>query len=82
MPTTTKSLQLEFLNSANKKTSLMLADAADNLTPEAVQGAMTTIAQADAFNKDGVDLYKVPQSASYIERTVTTVFDHSENKSN
>ncbi|RMC47280.1 DUF2922 domain-containing protein [Lactobacillus sp. ESL0228] len=82
MPTTTKSLQLVFLNSENKKTSIVLPDASDNVTAEAVQSAMTTIAQADAFNKGGVDLYKVPQSAAYVERTVTSVFDHSENKSN
>ena len=43
----------------------------DNLTAEQVRGAMTTIAQANVFEKDGVAYYVTPQSASYIERTVS-----------
>ena len=38
---------------------------------------MKTIAEADAFAKDGVDVYKIPQSASYVERVVTNLFDDS-----
>ena len=42
---------------------------------------MKTIADADAFAKDGVDVYKIPQSASYVERVVTNLFDDSASSS-
>ncbi|WEV36849.1 DUF2922 domain-containing protein [Lactobacillus sp. ESL0677] len=75
MTKTTKTLQLVFLNGANKRSSLSLPDAANDLEPAAVKAAMDAIVKADAFQKDGVDLYKIPQSAAYIERTVTDMFD-------
>ena len=68
MAKTTKTLKLTFLNGKNKKTSVTLGDAVDNLTAEQVRGAMTTIAQANVFEKDGVKNYVTPQSASYIVR--------------
>ena len=49
--------------------------AVDNLTAEHVRGAMTTIAKADVFEKDGVAYYVTPQSAAYIERTVSDIFN-------
>lgn len=75
MVKTTKTLKLTFLNGKNKKTSVTLGDAVDNLTAEQVRGAMTTIAQANMFEKDGVAYYVTPQSASYIERTVSDIFN-------
>ena len=54
---------------------LRWGDAVDNLTAEQVRGAMTTIAQANVFEKDGVKNYVTPQSASYIERTVSDTFN-------
>ena len=36
---------------------------------------MTTIAEANVFEKDGVAYYTTPQSASYIERTVSDIFN-------
>ena len=54
---------------------LRWGDAVDNLTAEQVRGAMTTIAQANVFKKDGVKNYVTPQSASYIERTVSDIFN-------
>ena len=75
MVKTTKTLKLTFLNGKNKKTSVTLGDAMDNLTAEQVRGAMTTIAQANVFEKDGVAYYLTPQSASYIERTVSDIFN-------
>lgn len=74
MVKTTKTLKLTFLNGKNKKTSVTLGDAMDNLTAKQVRGAMTTIAKADVFEKDGVAYYVTPQSASYIERTVSDIF--------
>ena len=52
-----------------------VGDAVDNLTAEQVRGAMTTIAKANVFEKDGVKNYVTPQSASYIERTVSDIFN-------
>ena len=75
MVKTTKTLKLTFLNGKNKKTSVTLGDAMDNLTAEQVRGAMTTIAQADVFEKDGVKNYVTSQSAAYIERTVSDIFN-------
>ena len=75
MVKTTKTLKLTFLNGKNKKTSVTLGDAMDNLTAEQVRGAMTTIAEANVFEKDGVAYYVTPQSAAYIERTVSDIFN-------
>ena len=71
---TTKTLKLTFLNGENKKNSITLVDAVDNLTEDQVRTAMSTIASANVFEKDGVAYYETPVSASYIERTVTDVF--------
>lgn len=69
-----KTLKLTFLN-GKKKTSIALGDAMDNLTAEQVRGAMTTIAEDNVFEKDGVAYYTTPQSAAYIERTVSDIFN-------
>lgn len=78
MAKTTKTLKLTFLNGKKKKTSITLGDEMDNLTAEQVRGAMTTIAQANVFEKDGVAYYVTPQSASYIERTVSDIFNDAD----
>lgn len=81
MVTKSKNLQLVFLNGDDKKVTLALPDAADHLTSLEVKTAMKTIADADAFAKDGVDVYKIPQSASYVELVVTNLFDDSASSS-
>lgn len=75
MATNTKTLKLTFLNGEKKKDSITLADAVDKLTEDQVRGAMNTIASANVFEKDGVAYYKTPVSASYVEHTVTDVFN-------
>lgn len=57
---------------------LRWGDAVDNLTAEQVRGAMTIIAEANVFEKDGVAYYVIPQSASYIERTVSDIFNDAD----
>ena len=57
-----------------RRTVLRWEDAVDNLTEDQVRTAMSTIASANVFEKDGVAYYETPVSASYIERTVTDVF--------
>ncbi|RVU69855.1 MULTISPECIES: DUF2922 domain-containing protein [Lactobacillus] len=75
MAETTKTLRLTYLNSDNKKVNLTLSKSADNLTPDTVRGLMKQIADSHAFDKEGVDIYHEPQSAAYVERTVTGIFD-------
>lgn len=77
MTTTTKTLRLTFLTAENKKASLNMPDAAGDLKEQEVRDAMDNIASANIFNRDGVDLYTKTQSAQYIERTITPVFDDS-----
>ena len=77
MAKTTKTMKLTFLNGEKKKISITLGDAVDNLTADQVRGAMNTIAEANAFEKDGVAYYHNPQSAAYIERTITDIFNDS-----
>ena len=78
MAKTTKTLKLTFLNGKKKKTSIALGDAMDNLTAEQVRGAMTTIAEANVFEKDGVAYYVTPQFDAYIERTVSDIFNDAD----
>lgn len=62
-----------------RRTVLRWEDAVDNLTEEQVRQAMNTIASANVFEKDGVAYYETPQSASYVERTVSDIFDDGAN---
>lgn len=75
--TTTKTLKLTFMNAQNKKASLLIPDAAEDLNETEVRQAMDEIVQANVFKRKGVDLYTQTHSADYIERTVTPVFDDS-----
>ena len=75
---TTKTLRLSFRRSEGKSTSMILANAADNLPADKVKDAMKKISGANVFEKDGVAIYAEPTAANYIERTVTPVFDDSE----
>ena len=40
---------------------------------------MNTIASVNVFEKDGVVYYETPQSASYVERTVSDIFNDGTN---
>ena len=70
---------MTFLNGEKKKNSITLGDAVDNLAEEQVRQAMNTIASANAFEKDGVAYYEAPQAASYVERTVSDIFNDGAN---
>lgn len=71
----TKTLKLTFTNSEGKKTNLTLASPKEDLQPDDVRGAMKKISEAHAFENEGVVIYNSPQSAAYIERHVTSIFD-------
>ena len=62
-----------------RRTVLRWGDALDNLTEEQVRQAMNTIASANVFEKDGVAYYETPVSASYVERTVSDIFNDGAN---
>ena len=62
-----------------RRTVLRWGDAVDSLTEEQVRQAMNTIASANVFEKDGVAYYETPQSASYVERTVSDIFNDGAN---
>ena len=47
---------------------------------QAVRKAMDVISGANIFEKEEVDMYKTPQSAQYVERVVTDVFNDAEDK--
>lgn len=80
MAETTKTLKLTFLNGKNKKTNLSVANPLENLDEQAVRKAMDVISGANIFGKEEVDMYKTPQSAQYVERVVTDVFNDAEDK--
>lgn len=73
----TKTLRLTFKNGSNKKTGLTINKLAENLTTETIRQSMDTIAKAEVFANEGIEVYQKPLSAEYIERTVTSVFDDS-----
>ncbi len=62
-----------------KRRIVLRWDAVDKLTEEQVRQAMNTIASANVFEKDVVAYYETPQSASYVERTVSDIFNDSAN---
>lgn len=62
-----------------RRTVLRWGDAVDNLTEEQVRQAMNTIASANVFEKDGVAYYQTSVSASYVERTVSDIFNDGAN---
>ncbi|XEO93580.1 DUF2922 domain-containing protein [Latilactobacillus sakei] len=71
-----KELNLEFKTSVNKNKTLRLRQVNESLTPEVVKAAMIKIADANLFEKDDVQLYKIPVAAKYVERIETPIFSN------
>ena len=82
MTQTTKVLRLTFKDAEGKKKALTLSNAKDGLSEEQVRGAMTKISQAGLFEKEGVAIYDSIQSAAYIERNTTSIFDDAADTDN
>ncbi|MCH3904907.1 MAG: DUF2922 domain-containing protein [Lactobacillus sp.] len=80
MTTTSKILRLTFINAAGKKRNLNVPEAAEGLEAYTVKAAMEKMAQNNAFADENGDLYTAVDSAAYVERTVNSVFDNSEDK--
>lgn len=75
-----KHLQLSFYNEEGATTNLSLRQMKEDLTTETVAQAMDKIVAANIFERSGVDMYKEPKNAQYVETIVTPLYDHSKNK--
>lgn len=73
--TTTKTLELKFKTAEGKNRNLSLKNPVADLAAEDVKSAMQTIVDTDAFEVKDVNPYSGLDSARYIERTVTDIFE-------
>ncbi|APZ49209.1 hypothetical protein BW721_05690 [Jeotgalibaca sp. PTS2502] len=73
--TTTTTLELKFKTAEGKNRNLSLKNPVTDLAAEDVKSAMQTIVDTDAFEVKGVNPYSGLDSARYIERTVTDIFE-------
>lgn len=78
MITTDKALQLSFYDKEGATKRINIKDGKEDLTQEVVEKSMNDIITANIFERNGVDMYNKPKSAEYVERTVKSIFDHSE----
>lgn len=69
------SLELKFLTSQGRTSTLTINDPKPDLTEEEVRQAMQAIQAEQMFVKDGVSLYHELQSAHYVSRQVVDVFN-------
>lgn len=70
-----KSLELIFKTGLGKTKTLTVQNPILELNPETAQAAMNDISALKMFNVDGAESYAVPQSARYVERLVTDIFE-------
>ena len=73
--TTEKELQLTFEGSDGKTKRLVIAHPEDNLDEATTRGAMKKIADAHLFEKQGIDMFNEQESAKYIQRKETPIFN-------
>ena len=69
-------LKLTFTDSTHKKKVISLTCSSADLDQETIKAAMQDISDAGVFvsDKTGVELYKEPYSAKYVEKNITDVF--------
>ena len=73
--TTTTELQLGFKGSDGKSKRLVIAHPEDNLDEATTRAAMKKIADAHLFEKQGIDMFNEQESAKYIQRKETPIFN-------
>ena len=79
--TTVKELYLGFTGSDGKTKRLVIAHPEDNLDEATTRAAMKKIADANLFEKQGVQLYTNGESANYMTRIKNVIFnDKKKNK--
>ena len=69
-----KKLQLTFLDGEAKKHHWVATIAQDDLTAAQVREAMEQMAMLNIFEKNGIQLFKEPVSAKYVETVETILF--------
>ncbi|MCK8625182.1 DUF2922 domain-containing protein [Apilactobacillus xinyiensis] len=70
-----KHLELTFQTEDRKIKTLKLNYASEALGLNEVQGAMNRIAALNMFQHGGINLYKVPVAAKYVDTNTETIFD-------
>lgn len=78
--TTVKELHLGFKGSDGKTKRIVITHPEENLDEAATRAAMKKIADANLFEKQGVQLYNGSESAAYLTRTKTPVFNDKKAK--
>ena len=73
--TPTTQLYLGFKGSDVKSTRLVIAHPEDNLDEATTRSAMKKIADAHLFEKQGIDMFNEQESAKYIQRKETPIFN-------
>ena len=73
--TTTTELYLGFKGSDGKSKRLVIAHPEDNLDEATTRGVMKKIADAHLFEKQGIDMFNEQESAKYIQRKETPIFN-------
>ena len=73
----TKTLQMTFLNEANGRVTISVADPREDLTENEVENAMNNIITANVINSSGGDLVGIV-SARIITRQVEDIFSNLE----
>ncbi len=73
--TTTTELYLGFKGSDGKSKRLVIAHPEDNLDEATTRGEMKKIADAHLFEKQGIDMFNEQESAKYIQRKETPIFN-------
>lgn len=73
---TTLTLELKFRTADGKSRNLSLRNPLEGLTPTEIQPAMDAIIELGAFDIDGINPYAGVDSARYVERIVTDIFDN------
>ena len=72
---TTTELYLGFKGSDGKSKRLVIAHPEDNLDETTTRSAMKKIADAHLFEKQGIDMFNEQESAKYIQRKETPIFN-------
>lgn len=70
-----KHLELTFQSEDRKIKTFKLNYANEALGVNELQGAMNRIAALNMFERDGIQLYKVPVAARYVDTNTKIIFD-------
>lgn len=71
---TTKTLQLNFKNAVDKKTSIRLNEPEKSVDSENIKRVMEYFVESDAFQDESGDLYATAINGEEIVRTVTDIY--------